>query len=381
MINRREFLKGLGLSTLSLLTAPSLWANTLTTVAGNRRILILIELKGGNDGLNTLIPYTSSAYYNARPNVAISRSKILTLSAQLGLNPALQALMPAWNEDQLAWVQGVGCETENRSHFEAIEVWDTARTDIQGINDGWIAQSFAKHTLAGIAIDSNLGPLYGNNVSALTIANPQNFAQSGSKIANFKSASSNNKSLQHILNIQSQINMLSSTLAEYLKDIPAAKDVFPVGGFGQSLNSVYMLIASGLNVPAYKISLENFDTHTNHNLRQQPLLATLAQGIASMRTNLKHIGMWNEVVIMTYSEFGRRLKENASKGTDHGSASVQLVTGGKVKGGFYGQYPSLLNLDERGDLIYTTDFRDIYSIIRNNWWNLGELQTGNLAFV
>ncbi|WP_298608790.1 DUF1501 domain-containing protein [uncultured Thiothrix sp.] len=379
-MNRREFLKGLGLSTLSLLAAPSLWANSLSTMAGNRRILILIELKGGNDGLNTLIPYANPAYYSARPSIAINRSKVLTLSAQLGLNPALQTLMPAWNEGQLAWLQGVGCDAENRSHFEAIEVWDTARVDIQGVNDGWIAQAFAQHPLAGIAIDTNLGPLYGNNVSALTIANPQNFAQNGAKIANLKS-NSTNKSLQHILSVQSQINMLSSTIAEYLKDIPAAKDPFAISNFGQSLNSVYMLIASGLNVPAYKISLENFDSHTNHSLRHQPLLESLAQGIASMRTNLKRIGMWDEVVIMTYSEFGRRLKENASKGTDHGAASVHLVAGGKVKGGFYGEYPSLTDLDERGDLIYSTDFRDIYSIIRNNWWGLSEKHSGNLAFV
>lgn len=379
-MNRRDFLKGLGLSTLSALAAPKLWANSLSTVAGNRRILLLIELKGGNDGLNTLIPYTQTSYYDARPSIAIERSKVLTLSAQLGLNPALQALIPAWNEGQLAWVQGVGCEAENRSHFQAIEIWDSANTEVSGVHDGWIAQAFPQHPLAGIAVDTNLGPLYGSDVSVLTIANPQNFAQNGSRLATLKSNSSN-KSLQHILSVQSQVNMLASTIADYLKDIPVAKDSFPNNSFGQSLNSVYMLIASGLNVPAYKISLENFDFHSNHSLRHQPLLTSLAQGIASMRSNLKRIGMWDEVVIMTYSEFGRRLKENASKGTDHGAASVQLVTGGKVKGGFYGEYPSLTDLDKRGDLIYTTDFRDIYSIIRNNWWNLGEAQTGRLAFI
>lgn len=379
-MNRRDFLKGLGLSTLSLLAAPSLWANTLSTLAGNRRIVIMIELKGGNDGLNTLIPYTNPAYYSARPTIALERSSVLTLSAHLGLHPALLPLMPAWNEGEVAWVQGIGYAAENRSHFEAIEIWDTAQADARGLNDGWIAQAFPQHSLAGIALDTNLGPLYGNNVSALTIADPNNFTASGSKISALKS-NSTNPSLQHILSVQSQINMLASTLADYLKDIPAAKQAFGTGGFGRSLNSVYTLIASGLNVPAYKITLSGFDTHINHSSRHKPLLQSLAQGIASMRQNLKQIGMWNEVVIMTYSEFGRRLKENANKGTDHGAASVQLAVGGKVKGGLYGEYPSLTNLDERGDLVYTTDFRDIYSVIRNNWWNLGDKQSGKLALI
>lgn len=379
-MNRREFLKGLSLSTLSLLTAPSLWASGLSTTAGNRRILIMIELKGGNDGLNTLIPYTSPIYYQSRPTTSIDRANVLTLSSSLGLNPALQALMPAWNEGELAWVQGVGASVANRSHFEAIEVWDTAQSEASDANDGWIAQAFPNHPLAGIAIDTNLGPLYGNHVSALSLSDPNNFAASGSKIGTLKSNSSN-KSLQHILGIQSQIDLLASTLAEYLKDIPAAKTPFSAGNFGSSLNSLYMLIASGLNVPAYKVTLGGFDTHTNHLSRHKLLLQSLGQGIATLRANLKRIGMWDEVMIVTYSEFGRRLKENANKGLDHGVASAQLVLGGKVKGGFYGEYPSLTNLDERGDLIYTTDFRDIYSVIMNNWWNLGNKQGGKLALI
>lgn len=379
-MNRRDFLKGLSLTTLSLLAAPKLWANALSTTAGNRRIVVMIELKGGNDGLNTLIPYADPAYYAARPSLALERSSVLALSAKTGMHPALQPLMSVWNEGQLAWVQGVGGTEGNRSHFESIEIWDTAQADLRADNEGWIAQAFPQHPLAGIAIDTNLGPLYGANVSNLSISDPNNFTASSTNISALKSNSSN-QSLQHILSVQSQIDMLSSTLAEYLKDIPAAKEAFASGNFGRALNSTYRLIASGLNVPAYKITLGNFDTHINHLSRHKPLLQSLAQGIASLRKNLQHIGMWDEVVVVTYSEFGRRLKQNANKGTDHGAASVQLVTGGKVKGGFYGEYPSLTHLDERGDLIYNTDFREIYSIIRNNWWNLGEKQTGKLALI
>ena len=379
-MNRRDFLKGLSLSTLSLLVAPNVWANALSTTAGNRRIVVMIELKGGNDGLNTLIPYSHPAYYAARPSLAIERSSVLTLSSQLGMHPSLKALMPAWNEGELAWVQGVGGTQGNRSHFESIEIWDTAQADLSADNDGWIAQAFPTHPLAGIAIDTNLGPLYGSKVSNLSISDPNNFTASSSTISALKSNSSN-QSLQHILGVQAQIDMLASTLAEYLKDIPAAQETFATGNFGRALNSTYRLIASGLNVPAYKITLGNFDTHTNHLSRHKPLLQSLAQGIASLRNNLKRIGMWDEVMVVTYSEFGRRLKENANKGTDHGAASVQLVTGGQVKGGFYGEYPSLTELDDRGDLIHNTDFREIYSIIRNNWWNLGEKQAGKLALI
>lgn len=377
-MNRRDFLKGLGFSTLALLAPHLALANGLSH-STNRRILVLVELKGANDGINTLVPYTNPAYYNARPQVVLERSRILPLSGTVGLHPALSPLMPAWQQGEMAWIQGVGYDDPNRSHFESIEIWDTATSNIRVLRDGWIAQCFPHHDLAGIAIDTNLGPLYGATCSALGISDPVQFVNMGRDIHAMRS-SSTNTALQHVLDVQAHVDILSSSLAGYLSNVPAAVEQFAMTAFGRSLNSVYTLIAAGLNVPAYKVTLEGFDTHVSQLPIHERLLGTLATGLATLRKNLANLGMWDEVLVMTYSEFGRRLQENASKGTDHGAAAPHLVMGGKVKGGLYGEYPSLTDLDERGDLLYSTDFRDMYATIQKAWWGL-EAQGKPLAFV
>ena len=366
-MNRRDFLRSLAVTALPLLLPQ--FAKAAVSSGQKRRISVLVELKGANDGLNTLIPYTSSVYYTARPNIAIQASNVLKLSGQLGLHPALAALKSSWDQGEMAWIQGLGYENQNRSHFESIEIWDNANQQLRGDQDGWVAQCFPEHALGGVAIDTNLGPLFGEKCSALSITDPIYFVNMGKNIDALKS-SSNNPALQHILSVQANIDILANSLDQYLHNVPAPQTAFPKTQFGRNLNSVYTLIASGLEVPAYKVSLGSFDTHTGQPNTQQNLLKQLADGLALLRSNLQYLGMWDEVLVMTYSEFGRRLKENANRGTDHGAAAPHLVIGGKVRGGFYGEYPSLTELDSRGDLMYTTDFRRYYETIQQNWWGL-----------
>ncbi|MEZ5534585.1 MAG: DUF1501 domain-containing protein [Thiolinea sp.] len=381
MINRRQFLKGLGLTTLSALLPRFAIANSVS-FSRQRRLLVLIELKGANDGLNTLIPYSQSAYYDARPNLALKADSLHKLSADLALHPELGALVEPWNAGEFAWIQGVGYPQPNRSHFESIEIWDSASADHHNAGDGWIASCFPGYELGGIAVDTNLGPLFGEGFSALSISDPQRFIKRGQTLKSIRSGVMTNDSLRHILDVHADIDMMADVLSSYLADIPEPRQSFAKTPFGRSLNSVYTLVASGIDVPAYKTTLGGFDTHVSQLYRHRNLLQALGEGIAALRTNLSHLNMWDETVVMTYSEFGRRVKENSSKGTDHGTAAPHMVLGGRVKGGFYGEYPSLTDLDERGDLIYTTDFRDMYATIREGWWGLAsDGKSQSLGFI
>lgn len=381
MMNRREFLKGLGLTTLAALMPRLALANSLG-FTGKRRLVVLVELKGANDGLNTLVPFTDPAYYNARPNLALDSASLHKLSGQHGLHSELEPLLPVWEANEMAWVQGLGYPEPNRSHFESIEIWDSGISNASELHDGWVSKCFPDHALGGVAVDTNLGPLYGEGFSALSISDPYRFIHQGKAMKSIYAKGVSNSALQHILDVQSEVDMMADTLADYLADVPKPYRDFSGNPFGRSLNSVYTLIASGINIPAYKISVGNFDTHVAQLNKHANLMTNLAEGISALRTNLKQLGMWDEVIVMTYSEFGRRVAENGSKGTDHGTAAPHMVLGGKVKGGFYGEQPSLTDLDDRGDMFYTTDFRNMYATIREDWWGLeSDGKSQSLGFV
>ncbi|MEN9501958.1 MAG: hypothetical protein RI964_1243 [Pseudomonadota bacterium] len=343
----------------------------------NRNILILIELKGGNDGLNTLIPYKNELYYKYRPTIAIPEKNILQLNSSIGMHPALNEFSKLWEQGNLAWLQGVGYHNPNRSHFESIEKWDTA--SLQGTTtEGWISQVLIDKKLKGIAIDTTIGPLYTENLSSIGLIDPIQFAKIGSHIDqdNLKVTRSIPNSLQHVIDVQNSVHKLSNIFLEHLKNTKLPTIPFPQHAFGKDMQAVYNLILSGIDIPSYKVSLSNFDSHINQLNSHEKNLKTLSETLSIFIKNLQAVDLWNNTLILSYSEFGRRLQENANKGTDHGSAAPHFIMGGKVKGGLYGTYPSLEKLDERGDIIYTIDFRDIYASITERWWkskqNIGQ---------
>lgn len=397
-MNRRNFLQILGASTLTVY-APGLWADdsssspskpqkqtTKTTDNSSAKQptkqLILIELKGGNDALNTLIPYADKNYYQQRPKIALPEKKIIPLSDQVGLHPALAKLKPLWDQQQLAWLQGVGYPNPNRSHFRSIEIWDTGELEEDSEAIGWVSQALGQTPFKGVAINSNLGPLYTDDLSTVGFTNAQQFARLGQKIKGSTQHSSNN-SLEHVLNVQSSVDQLASKLFAELPHAPKPQSPFPKYALGKDLETVYTLIAAGFNAPVYKVSLGGFDTHVNQLPRHQSRLNQLSEALVCFAQNLQAIQQWENTLILSYSEFGRRLQENASQGTDHGAAAAHFALGGRVKGGLYGEYPSLKKLDERGDLKYTLDFRDLYQTIDQRWWQLATTHsTGqNLGFI
>lgn len=362
-MQRRDFLQFAALFG-ALLPFSSVYANRQKP---NGKRLILLELKGGNDGLNTLIPYNNPVYYRSRPKLGIPEKEVLPLNEQVGMHPALQPLLPLWKEGQMAWIQGLGYANQNRSHFKSIEIWDSAELDGDEEQTGWVIKQSPPAALQGIAINSSLGPLYTEDQSVLGLDSVKKFVKRGRRMLAVQHQTKND-SLAHVLSVQNEVNQFARQLLKRLEHVPPVKHAFAKNRFGNDLHSLYQLIASGFPVPVLKVALSGFDMHNNQLVRHQRSLQALAEGMIALQKNLAAIGQWDNTLIMSYSEFGRRLKENGSGGTDHGSAAPHFVMGGAVKGGLYGRYPSLKQLDQRGDPLYTTDFRAMYATVGSYLW-------------
>ena len=371
-MDRRTLLK---LIALNSLTSPfSLQAEG--EVGAKHKRLILIELKGGNDGLNTVIPYQDSLYYKLRPTIAIEKEKVLQLNETIGLHPSMQGMKEIFDQNELAIIQGVGYPEPNRSHFRSIEIWDTASDSNEYLDSGWLNTLTLPQTdlLKGVILGGEYGPLSGTSKGIIKINNLKGFLQQSKQIRGRISMTGNNDALLHLLETEAEIRKSADVLKKSLDSKKALPFSFKKSDFGKQMAITTELINSGVNIPFFKVSLGSFDTHTNQPKKHARLLQELSEGISTMRKNLIASGEWENTLIMTYSEFGRRAAENASKGTDHGTAAPHFIVGGKVKGGIYGEHPSLSLLDKNADLNYTTDFRSIYKSITDEWFNVSSLQ-------
>ncbi len=345
------------------------------------KTLVLIQVQGGDDGLNAVVPYDDPAYAAARPTLAIPRDQVLPLAAGLGLAPGLRALFPAWNDGDLAVVLGLGYPDPNRSHFRSIDIWNTASSSGQVLATGWIARAFAAarppRTLAadGIVIGSDdLGPLRGLGMRTVVINDPRQFARlagaDGAAEATTVADAAPTAAARRIAEVQSDTLHAARMIRDAVAKAPAFATEFPQTPLGRQMQAAATLLAGGLEVPVIKLTLGGFDTHMGEKAVQPRLLEELAGAIASFRDAMQEKGLWDKVLVVTYSEFGRRVAENGSGGTDHGTAAPQFVLGGAVKGGLVGKQPSLEDLDA-GDLRFTTDFRSLYATIASRWWGLG----------
>jgi len=354
-MDRRQFLFGLAASSIAALSLPAF-------AQAPRKLLILIELKGGNDGLNTLVPLADPAYRRLRPRLAIARDEALRLDDEHGLHPSLGNLMPAWSAGELAVVQGLGYPDPNLSHFRSIEIWDTASRSDEYLDEGWLTRAFAKHpSPPGFAADgvvvgaADLGPLAGVGARTIALANPEQFLRNA-KLAKSTASTSANPSLAHILRVERDIQRS----ADRLHPGREFETAFPAGPFGAAVRTAAQLAANREGISAIRLTLGGFDTHANQAGTHAALLRQLGDGLAALRGALQEIGRWPDCVVATYSEFGRRAQENQSAGTDHGTASVHFVLGGQVRGGLSGLAPALDRLDAGGNLAFTTDFRSYY---------------------
>ncbi len=363
-MNRRTLLKLLALQAVAI--PLGIQGKTLEVA---HKHLILIELKGGNDGLNTFVPYTDPLYYQLRPKIAIPREEILPLNGTLGLHPSLADIKEVFESGDMALIQGIGYPHPNRSHFRSIEIWDTASKSIEYLDDGWLRSLEPKKRLElqGIVLGGELGPLSGSERGIIKINNIQGFLNQAKRIRGQIYMIGENKALQHLLKTEAEIRQSADILSRYFTKEKTPDYPFPKTAFGRQLQIAEQLIGSNIDIPYFKLSLGSFDTHFTQAKKHARLLKELSEGIGALRKNLIESGEWDNTIIMTYSEFGRRVAENASNGTDHGTAATQMIIGGNVKGGIYGKQPRLDTLDKNGDLIYTTDFRSFYNTIAKEW--------------
>ncbi|MEO5957787.1 MAG: DUF1501 domain-containing protein [Opitutaceae bacterium] len=389
---RREFLrassKGIGLLAFSQFAPQFLVQSTLAASPApekDRSVLVLVQLAGGNDGLNTLIPFDDPDYFRLRPTLGIPKDKALRVADSLGLHPSCTAIHSLFNDGKLAIVQNVGYPNPNRSHFRSTEIWETASKSDEFASSGWIGR-FLDNACAGVPADSH-------DPVAVHITNgvPQSFMGENAHSTfgllpgggNRRDNEETRRLLESMIGppaVAQQAGAANSTfLKQTLMDtLVTEKKVqrvigeyrpgaaYPGNPLAASLRNVASLIAAGFPTRVYFVSLSGFDTHSNQFNQHANLLLQLSDSLAAFQKDLEAHKLDTQVTTMTFSEFGRRPNENESRGTDHGTAAPLFVMGSRVKGGLHGTAPSL-KLERNQDITFTTDFRSVYATALERW--------------
>lgn len=388
---RREFLKrgvgGIGLLAFSPFAPSFLVQSTLAGTPAperNRRILVLVQLAGGNDGLNTLVPYRDDHYYRLRPRLAIPAQDVRPINDQLGFAPAAEGLHALFERGRLGIVQNVGYPNPNRSHFRSTEIWETACGSEETLGTGWIGR-YLDHTCAGTPARSAHGDpeaIHGGNETPASFQSEMAHAVFGlpphqrvgragrdtnrllhglAELPTPADASATSFLRQTLLDALVTERRVHETLADYRADAD-----YPAETFAQSLRQVAALIAGGFSTRVYFVSLTGFDTHSQQIGRHASLLRTLSAGLTAFQRDLETKKLDQQVLTATFSEFGRRPAENDSGGTDHGTAAPLFLLGSGLKDRLVGAPPSL-NLERNKDLTHGVDFRQVYATLLDRW--------------
>jgi uncharacterized protein (DUF1501 family) len=386
LIRRRDFLKTSSLATASLLLPKFLKAiETPGMLPQKGKTLVVLQLSGGNDGLNTVVPLRNDIYYKERPRLAIKREDALSLTSECGLNPALPEFKSLWDNGELAILNSVGYPNPDRSHFRSMDIWHSASPADEYWQTGWLgryldAQCSGSAPPAGgscssraLEIDDTLSlVLKGDKVKGLAMQDAQKLYNSAR--GPYFTAYSNAHG--PVVDDDAPIDYLYKTMAEtlssadYLFEQSRKKPsgtTYPNTGLGKNLKTIASLILADTDTAIYYVSLGSFDTHVMQEGQQKRLFKEMNDALAAFAKDLKTNGKWNDVLVATFSEFGRRVAQNASGGTDHGTANQMFFMGGGLKQkGLLNDLPDLTDLDE-GDLKYKVDFRQVYATLLDNW--------------
>ncbi|RYU94361.1 DUF1501 domain-containing protein [Emticicia agri] len=384
MASRREFIRQSALATVGGMLIPNFLKayerEQLGISQTSNKVLVIVQLSGGNDGLNTVIPFRNDIYYQSRPTIGIAPDKVLKLNDDLGLNPAMEGIRRLYDEGLVSIINNVGYPNPDRSHFRSMDIWHTGSESTEYLNTGWIGRYLDANCegkcvpYRALEIDDTLSlSMKGEKVKALAVKDPEKLYKQVSrdfvrKISQVTPAVQN-ENLAYMYKTLAE----TSSSAEFLhakSKVYKSRNQYPQGELGQRLRTIAELIISEMPTNVYYVSVSGFDTHFNQVNQQERLLKNYAESMNIFVSDLQKNNKLNEVLIMTFSEFGRRVKQNASGGTDHGTANNVFLIGGNLKRPkVLNEAPDLTDLDE-GDLKFSVDFRQIYASLLQDWLNM-----------
>jgi uncharacterized protein (DUF1501 family) len=377
VIKRKEFLQIGSLATASFMLPKFLKAfeKPMMVPPGNK-VVVVIQFSGGNDGLNTVIPVRNDIYYKERPRLGITKDKALSLTDEVGLNPALEAFKGLYDEGNLGILNSVGYPNPDRSHFRSMDIWHSASNSSEYVNTGWVGRYLDAQCMGcdkptqAMELDDVLSlALKGEQSKGLAFKDPKKLF-----------SSSNGKFLKEITGNKEQgdetVDYLYKTMSETISSadyiyqqskIHPTSQTYPATELGRDLKTIASLIFSDINTKVYYVSLGSFDTHVNQEGQQKRLFTELNDAVKAFTADLKNNNRFNDVLMMTFSEFGRRVAQNASGGTDHGTANnMFFISSGLKQKGVLNALPDLSDLNQ-GDLKHKVDFKCVYATVLNKW--------------
>ena len=390
-MERRKFLKQNVLAS-SLFFVPSFvkaFENAVKDSLGFKK-LVIVQLSGGNDGLNTIIPYTNDIYYKSRPNLAIAKNDCIKITDEFGINKNLAPLKHLYDKGYLSVINNVGYPNPIRSHFRSTDIWHSASDSNQYLNTGWLGRYidiYGKKPYSGIELDDSLSLIMkGNVLNGIATKNPT-ILFNNTKTPYFKK----------VLDSQSDVHLSEHNLGYLYKTMIEAKSsakyifetsktynstiTYPNNPFGKQLKTTAQFINSRVDSKVFYVSMGGFDTHVKQEGKQNKLLQTYSEAMDVFVKDLEQKDTFKDALILTFSEFGRRVQQNAASGTDHGAANNVFIIGKNLKKqGFYNEAPNLIDLDENGDIKYTVDFRAIYATILETWLEVDDATILNKSY-
>lgn len=377
LIKRSDFLKVGSLATASMMLPKFLKAfEKGNLVPPGNKVMVVIQFSGGNDGLNTVIPVTNDIYYKERPRLSISKNEALTLDTNTGLNPALTAFKELYDDGSLAILNSVGYPNPDRSHFRSMDIWHSASNSNEYVYTGWLGR-YLDAQCAGcsiptqaLEIDDVLSlALKGNEKNGLAFTDPRRLYSSSNERF-YKEIEKEHQSSEQTVDYLYKTMSETLSSADYIykqSRLHPTAGAYPATELGKNLKTIASLIMSDINTKVYYVSLGSFDTHVNQEAQQKRLFTELNDAVKAFTADMKKNNRFEDVLMMTFSEFGRRVSQNASNGTDHGTANNMFFIGGGLKQkGILNEMPDLSDLND-GDLKHKVDFKNVYATVLNKW--------------
>jgi uncharacterized protein (DUF1501 family) len=383
LFTRREFLRTAAIAGAGAAFLPSFLSQTAHAEMAPGKddpILVVIQLGGGNDGLNTVIPHGNDNYFRARKTLALKKDSLLRLTDEIALHGAMKDLAALYESGDLAIINGVGYPNPDRSHFRSMEIWHTAVESNRFSKTGWIGRYFDNccegrpDPLSGVNVGGEFPQAFaGASGAGVAFQEPSQFRWIAGNGGDTKTAFEKLNRPHTSAPKDSTIDFLRHVSAKAVissdrvgKAADKRRNGYPNSRLSQNLRNIATMIAGGLGTRIYYTAISGFDTHANQPGQHENLLRQFSEAVSAFAKDLHTIGAGDRVLIACFSEFGRRVEENASRGTDHGTAGPMFLLGSGIKAGIHGKYPSLSDLNE-GDLKHTVDFRAVYTDILKNW--------------